>query len=577
MATLDLFTERPPSVQAAVEALATSRSEERGAVYTKPEVACFILDLSGYTPDKDLSKCRFLDPSFGHGEFICEAVDRLLRSYVAHGGYSEEAPERLKNAVRGVELHGRSVEYTRQHLLELLAQHGFPKADALTLTNDWLIHDDFLLADLDGRFTHVSTNPPYLRQEVIPDALLKEYRRRYHTIFDRADLYIPFIERGLRLLAPGGSLAFICSDRWMKNRYGRPLRKFIAEHFHLASYVDMVDTSAFEGNVIAYPAIFHIKNERGTRTLVARRPRIDSHSFRSLARVMSNPVDGESYSDERVDVAREVVAGSDPWLLDAAHEVALLRKLEGQFPMLEETGCSVGIGVATGADRIFIRSLEELDVEASRKLPILKTEDIRTGKVKWSGKCVLNPFEKDGALIRLEDYPRFEAYVRAHEAAIRKRHTAKKNPQRWYKTIDPIHPELALKPKLLIPDIKGSATVVYDKGRFYPHHNLYYVISALWDLRALQAVLRSSIAEFFVAMYSVKMRGGYLRFQAQYLRRICIPNWRHVDSLMRKRLREVAEVDRTNCDEVVFDLYSLSSEEREIISQAVYEAERALT
>ncbi len=58
-----------------------------------------------------------------------------------------------------------------------------------------------------------------------------------------------------------------------------------------------------------------------------------------------------------------------------------------------------------------------------------------------------------------------------------------------------------------------------------PHHNLYYVISNTWDLRALQAVLLSGIAKFFVSTYSTKMRGGSLRFQAQYLRHICIPQW----------------------------------------------------
>jgi hypothetical protein len=33
-------------------------------------------------------------------------------------------------------------------------------------------------------------------------------------------------------------------------------------------------------------------------------------------------------------------------------------------------------------------------------------------------------------------------------------------------------------------------------------------------------LLSSCVALFFVWSYAVKMRGGYLRFQAQYLRRI---------------------------------------------------------
>jgi AcrR family transcriptional regulator len=56
-------------------------------------------------------------------------------------------------------------------------------------------------------------NPPYVRQELIPDVLMAEYRRRFATIYDRADIYVPFIERSLSVLAPGGCLGFICADR----------------------------------------------------------------------------------------------------------------------------------------------------------------------------------------------------------------------------------------------------------------------------------------------------------------------------------------------------------------------------
>ncbi|PIX60254.1 MAG: hypothetical protein COZ47_08240 [Lysobacterales bacterium CG_4_10_14_3_um_filter_64_11] len=84
---------------------------------------------------------------------------------------------------------------------------------------------------------------------------------------------------------------------------------------------------------------------------------------------------------------------------------------------------------------------------------------------------------------------------------------------------------MAQQHKLLIPDIKGEPMVVLDPGRYYPHHNLYYITSDVWDLRALQTVLRSSITVMTVAAYCTRMAGGFLRFQAQYLRRIRLPQW----------------------------------------------------
>ena len=116
---------------------------------------------------------------------------------------------------------------------------------------------------------------------------------------------------------------------------------------------------------------------------------------------------------------------------------------------------------------------------------------------------------------------------------------------------------------MLIPDIKGEAHIAYECGNLYPHHNLYFVTTTEWDLRALQAVLLSEVSRLFVATYSTKMRGGFLRFQAQYLRRIRLPKWSDVPTDLQTRLREAAiERDLQACNFAAFDLYRLSTEER---------------
>ena len=91
---------------------------------------------------------------------------------------------------------------------------------------------------------------------------------------------------------------------------------------------------------------------------------------------------------------------------------------------------------------------------------------------------------------------------------------------------------------MLIPDIKGEAHIVYEDGRLYPHHNLYFIVSDEWDLRVLHAVLRFGIAKLFVSIYATRMRGGYLRFQAQYLRRIRLPRWQDVSAALKAELVE---------------------------------------
>ena len=245
-------------------------------------------------------------------------------------------------------------------------------------------------------------------------------------------------------------------------------------------------------------------------------------------------------------------------------QLALVRRLEQDFPLIEEVGCKIGI-VATGADQAFIGPYDELDVEPDRKLPLAMTRDIITGTVKWRGLGVVNPFADEGGLVDLAKFPKLKTYLEARKDQIAKRHIAKKTPANWYRTIDRIYPALANKPKLLIPDIKGQAHIVYECGNLYPHHNLYFITSDEWDLYALQAVLLSGIARLFVSVYSTRMRGGYLRFQAQYLRRIRLPHWQDVDETLKNALREAANRrDIDACNAAVFEVYGLSKDEQTV-------------
>jgi hypothetical protein len=548
-------------ISAAVERMAhDSDHAERGAIYTRREVVDFMLDLAGYTSDLPLHGMRLLEPSFGGGEFLLSAATRLIESLKLSGANTD-----LANCIRAVELHRDTYNETRLKVIRLLEDAGYAHTEAVRLVDSWLLQTDFLLAEISGRFEFVVGNPPYVRQELIPAPLLAEYRRRYLSLYDRADLYVPFIERSLSMLAEGGQFVFICADRWTKNKYGGPLRAMVAKNFHLKAYVDMIDAPAFDSDVIAYPAITLIERAASGPTLVVKPDCVSSPEFSRLAKALRS---GDGGSGFDVSLVEQAGIGAEPWVLSSSGKRALLRRLEAEFPCLEEVGCKVGIGVATGADKAFIAPMDELDVEPSRKLRLVTTRDISSGGVRWQGLGVINPFEDDGKLVDLANYPRLAAYLDRHRSVIAGRHVAKKSPASWYRTIDRIWPQLAERPKLLIPDIKGSAHVVFEEGRLYPHHNLYFVLSDEWDLRALQAVLLSSVARQFVAAYSTTMRGGFLRFQAQYLRRIRLPKWSTVSHSMRERLIGAAiSRDLFECDVAAGKLYGLTPDELEILAQ----------
>ena len=510
-------------VTTAVALSAEAGIEERGAVFTRREVVDFILDLGGYTADRPLHRMRLLEPSCGDGDFLLPIIDRLVATWKALSDSDADPFATLSNSVRAVELHRITFNRTRLAVIGRLTAHGVAVTAAEALADAWLIQGDFLLIDLPGRFHFVAGNPPYVRQELIPDVLMAAYRVRYATIYDRADLYIPFIERSLMQLDEDGQLAFICADRWMKNRYGGPLRQLVAERFHLKTYVDMFGTPAFHNDVIAYPAITVIARPARSKarpTRIAHRPEINAALLIGLAcELTAEKLPKESGVREMDGIA----SGAEPWILESSDQLALVRRLEAAFPLLEDADCKVGIGVATGADQAFIGPYEALDVEPDRKLPLVMTNDILTGAVQWRGFGVVNPFTDTGGLVDLADYPRLKSYLEARKPVIARRHVAQKAPANWYRTIDRITPAVAARPKLLIPDIKGEAHVVHEDGKLYPHHNLYYITSDVWDLKALQAVLLSGIAKLFVAVYSTRMHGGFLNV---FKRNICAASGR---------------------------------------------------
>jgi hypothetical protein len=217
--------------------------------------------------------------------------------------------------------------------------------------------------------------------------------------------------------------------------------------------------------------------------------------------------------------------------------LAVVADLERRFPLLEDnsTRTRVGIGVATGADAVFITKDARI-VERSRLLPLVTASDIASGELRWSGKYLINPWES-GELINPVDYPRFNDFLEANSARLLARHVAVKQPSTWYRTIDRVDPSLIGQPKLLLPDLKASSQPVLEGGGLYPHHNLYFVVSAGWDLEVLCGLLLSDLANLFVGAYCVMMRGGCYRFQAQYLRRMRVP---HPSGLSRDSRQELA-------------------------------------
>jgi adenine-specific DNA-methyltransferase len=542
------YVQAPPSSEeahvASLAASAVDEGEDYGAVFTRRWVVELILDLVGYTVEDDLAMRRAVEPACGSGAFLGPMVERLSRSCRLHGREIADAPD----AIRACDLQPTNVMESRRVVAERLRSDGWRARDAGGLAERWVVHKDFLLAGQDpGAADFVVGNPPYIRLEAVSVPRSDAYRRACATMGGRSDVYVGFFEVGLNALRPGGTLGFICADRWMRNRYGQHLRDMVAAGFAVETVIEMHDVDAFEEEVSAYPSVTILhRKAQGPALVATANGNFDEAASRRL-RGWAARRGRVSLSDRAFDAARLPTwfgAGA-AWPTGSPERLALVAGLERDLPPLEDprTGTRVGIGVASGADRVFVITEEGL-IEEDRMLPLALVRDTASGQLRWSGHYLVNPWDgNSGALVALEDYPRLRAYFETHLTALCRRNVAERRPQQWYRTIDRVAHSLTDRPKLLIPDIKAEIHPVLDPGGLYPHHNLYWVASERWDPEVLGGLLLSGVAQMFVECYTVKMRGGYLRFQAQYLRRIRVPR---LDLLKRRTARALARafVDR---------------------------------
>lgn len=527
--------------------------EIHGVVLTKPHIVDLLLDLAGYSAGVDLTQTRLLEPSCGHGAFLVPAIHRLLAS----ADREDRPASSLLDAVLAFDIDPDHVLKTRAAVLDALRLHRVPKATAERLARAWIREGDFLLAPIEGRFDVIVGNPPYVRIEQVAPALHGEYRRRYRALYDRADLYVAFIERGLSLLSASGVLSFICADRWVSNKYGAPLREIVSANYQVRCYIDLHQASPFESEVIAYPSIFVLSRGVSTDVPVLR---LQTGSEEECAAVLGAARGETAALPAGVSIAsyKSWFQGDEPWVLSSPAHLEALRAMEDRFSPIDMT-CRVGIGVATGNDSVYITG-GDADIEQDRLVPLVMRDDIAAGRIKGSGRFVINAFDASGRVVDLEDYPRLRAYLDAHAGEIKKRHIAQKNPRSWFRTIDRVYPELVTTPKLLIPDIAGSNEVAFDEGRFHPHHNLYFVTSEQWDMEVLGGLLSSRVALFFIWSYAVKMRGSYLRFQAQYLRRIRLPDPREIDPDLASRIKTAfRRREFARLDELALEAYRIEA------------------
>jgi hypothetical protein len=468
-----------------------------------------------------------------------------------------------------------------------------------------------------GGFDAVIGNPPYIRIQMMKEWAPIEvefYKEAYASAAKgNYDIYVVFVERGLSLLNNQGRLGFILPHKFFNSQYGEPLRKMLAEGKHLSHIVHFGDQQVFEG-ATTYTCLMFLNKASQKQCDVVKVYYLDEWRNSGIATEGKIPAASISSSE---------------WNFAVGSNAKLFEKLR-KIPVKLEDIAHLFVGLQTDADDVFI--LEEIRQEKNRVLckskstgqehwfenehlkPFLKGSlNIRRYYLSNVTKRLIFPYEsRDGKSVLIDpkeyekSYPLTWAYLEENKELLSKREKGRMG-QEWYGYVyKKNHTRFAI-PKLLVPSIStGSCFAADMDGKYYfvgsgggggGGYAIVFSIETRYSYLYLLGILNSSLLNTYLKTISTPFRGGYIALNRQYIGQlpVCPINFsdpsekaRHdkmvslVDQMLslNKQLPSVKtdhektalqrQIDATDkqIDELVYELYGITEEERKIIEES---------
>ena len=377
-------------------------------------------------------------------------------------------------------------------------------------------------------YDYVVGNPPYVNIKNINDEKLELYKNHYESAYGRFDLYVLFIERGLKMLSDSGKLGYITSNKFAKSKYGKNIRRIIADNYGLEQYIDFGDTGVFE-DAVNYPCILVISNKKSEFTHYAKiRKSIET----PLDRIESLIGENEFISDElEVSTYPQEEITDNTWMFTPKK----VRKVGQQLQENAKTNLgdiSIGVreGVAPGEDDAFIVTPEYAeinDLEEEILRPIIRGGNVRRWRVLWDEEFVIYPYNEDGELVNIDNFPEIKKHLDNKEADLKDRYCVKKQNKSIYEYHGP-HAKSVFEGdfRIATPDMSTENNFSFTSG-FDCFKNTVYVITfpegTGYSEKELLGVLNSSISEFIVKQNSPYVNSKYFRYKTQYLNPIPLP------------------------------------------------------
>jgi hypothetical protein len=517
----------------------------------------------------------YQDPRSGQWRLTIEEKKRLLTTHIFGVDIDSQAVEVSKLSLLLKALEGEDdASLSRQ--LALFHERALPNlADNVKRGNSLIGPDYFtgkLISDPDemkrvnafdwkqgfpdamraGGFDCIIGNPPYIRIQTMKEwaplevEIYKELFRSGRT--GNYDIYVVFIEQGLKLLNAQGRLGFICPHKFFNAKYGEGIRRIIAEGKHLSHVVHFGDQQVFEG-ATNYTCLLFLDQAGVERCQVMKVERLSG--WRSLfanGETGENGENGAGWGTEGGLPSSQITSAA--WNLQVGNGTSLHRKLGSMTDKLGGVA-HIFVGTQTSADDVFVlvdcrrrgsritgtsKALgKQVTVEAACCMPFLRGRDIRGYQTPQARDLLICPYhigETSSTLIPEEEmrskFPRTWIYLQENAKALLAREKGRFKKKGWHAFGYPKSMHLFQVPKIIVPDYNDVPSFTYDEaGHFFKTGYGVLPRENGPDCPYLLGLLNSKLLFWYLKRIGTFLRGGYIRFWTQFIEQLPI---RRIDS-----------------------------------------------
>ena len=417
-------------------------------------------------------------------------------------------------------------------------------------------------------FDVIIGNPPYIQLQKMgsdSDALEKA---GYKTYTKSGDIYSLFYEQGFNVLRDNGLLMYITSNKWMRANYGESLRKFFVEKTNPLLLIDFSGNQIFDTATVDTNILMFAKQKNEFKTLACM---IKEKLLNNLSVFVSHNSENCSFSN------------SESWVILSPIEQSIKRKIEAVGKPLKDWDINIYRGILTGYNEAFIidgKKKEELIAEDPKSAeiirPILRGRDIKRYSYDFANLYIITTFPS--LKIDIEEYPAVKQHLLTF-GYNRLKQTGdvgarKKTNNQWFETQDSIsYWDDFFKQKIMYPNMtKFLPFYLDDKG--FMQNDKSFMITGNY-LYFLTAFLNSSLFKFCFIDNFPELQGGTRELRKIFLDKIPVLQVTEEQNEIFKPLVQKCQQLRLEnypshelekqIDNIIFDLYRLSEEERKII------------